>query len=320
MKQQPIKFVPIIKDKIWGGHRLSKLLGKDIGSLPNGGESWELSAVEGNISVIANGELKGIPLDKAIETYGAELVGQKVYAQHGNDFPLLVKFIDAADNLSIQVHPDDKMAKERHNSFGKTEMWYILDADEDSQIITGFSRQSSKEEYQPLLNEGKFIDILGAHNVQRGDVFFIPSGRIHAINKGVMVAEIQQTSDITYRVFDYNRRDAQGNTRELHVNEAKEALNFSDTDSGKVSYSLKTNDRTDVVKCPFFNTGIVAVDGSCPRDYSDIDSFVILMCVKGAVIADDVEIKCGETALVPACSKGVTMTSAEHSEVLEVYI
>lgn len=320
MTDLPIKFVPIIKDKIWGGQKLKTLLGKEFGSLPNGGESWELSGVEGNVSVIANGKLKGMTLDKAIETYGADLVGKKVYAQHGNDFPLLIKFIDAADNLSVQVHPDDKMAKERHNSFGKTEMWYVLAADNGAKLISGFARPSNKDEYQPLLDEGKFLDILGAHEVQRGDVFFMPAGRIHAIGKGVMVAEIQQTSDITYRVFDYNRRDAQGNSRELHVNEAKEALNFSDTDSGKVSYSLKTNERTDIVNCPFFNTGIVAVDGSCKRNYSDIDSFVILMCVKGSVTANGVEIRCGETALVPACSDGVTLTSTDPSEVLEVFI
>jgi len=320
MKQQPIKFVPIIKDKIWGGQRLNTLLGKDLGDLPNGGESWELSAVKGNVSIIANGELKGMPLNKAIETYGAELVGSKVYVQHGNDFPLLIKFIDAADNLSVQVHPDDKMAKERHNSFGKTEMWYVLDSDEGAQLISGFARKSNKEEYQPLLDEGKFVDILGAHTVRRGDVFFMPAGRIHAIGKGVMVAEIQQTSDITYRVFDYNRRDAQGNSRELHVEEAKEALNFNDTDSGKQEYTLIPNQRAEVVSCPFFKTGIIAVNGTCSRDYSNIDSFVILMCVKGNVVADGIHINYGETALVPACSNGLTITADSDSELLEVYL
>lgn len=320
MKQQPIKFVPIIKEKIWGGQKLKTLLGKELGSLPNGGESWELSAIKGDVSVIATGPLKGMPLDKAIETYGADLVGKKVYARHGNDFPLLIKFIDASDNLSVQVHPDDKMAKERHNSFGKTEMWYVLANDEGAQLTSGFAREIKKDDYQHLLDTNQFVDTLNHITVQRGDVFFIPSRRIHAIGKGVMVAEIQQTSDITYRVFDYNRRDAQDNTRELHVDAAKEALDFSDTESGKREYSLTTNQRTEIVNCPFFNTGIVAVEGSCKRDYSDIDSFVILICVKGSVVADGVEIKCGQTALVPACSDGLTLTSTENSEVLEVYI
>ena len=320
MNQEVIKFKPIIKDKIWGGHKLQTLLGKDIGNLPNGGESWELSAVKDDVSEIVNGELKGLKLDKAIDIYKSALVGQKVYEQYGNNFPLLIKFIDANDNLSIQVHPNDAIAQKRHNSFGKTEMWYVIDAEPGAELISGFAKKISASEYESMVASGQFVESLRANKVKRGDVFFIPSGRVHAIGKGVMVAEIQQTSDITYRVFDYNRRDAQGNCRQLHVTEAKEAINFADLDSGHRAYSLKTNSRTDIVDCPYFKTGIVSVNGNIKRDYSAIDSFVILICVKGNVKISGTELCYGQTAMISAQSKGVEITSDEESELLEVWI
>lgn len=320
MNAYPLKFVPIIKDKIWGGHKLNTILGKDLGTLPNGGESWELSAVSGNISTIANGPLAGTTLTQAISAYGADLLGHKVMERYGADFPLLIKFIDANDNLSVQVHPDDAMAKARHNSFGKTEMWYVLAADEGAKLISGFSKPCTADDYMPLLNSGQFLSVLGAHTVKRGDVFFMPARRIHAIGKGVMVAEIQQTSDITYRVYDYERRDANGNSRELHVEEAKEAINFADMESGKMEYTPVSNERVPVVECPYFSTGVVAVEGEAKRDYSGIDSFVILMCVKGGATVDGVELRCGETALVPACCNAVTISTTESTELLEVFI
>lgn len=320
MEYYPLKFTPILKDKIWGGQRLKTLLHKDFGSLPNGGESWELSAVDGNVSIIANGQLHGLPLTEAIALLRGELVGQSVYARFGTNFPLLIKFIDANDNLSVQVHPDDAMAAARHGSFGKTEMWYVLAAEPGAQLISGFAKQITADDYQPLLDQGRFLETLGAHEVKRGDVFFMPAGRIHAIGRGVMVAEIQQTSDITYRVFDYNRRDAQGRERELHVDAAREAINFSDLDSGQKQYTLRRNERTEVVDCQYFSTGIVEVDGDARRDYSNIDSCVILMCVKGAVTVENEQLALGETMLVPAAMKHIAMHSDERSELLEVFI
>lgn len=320
MIQKVIKFSPIIKDKIWGGHKLQTLLGKEIGNLPNGGESWELSAIDGNVSEISSGELKGMKLDQAIQQYKGELVGNKVYNKFGNNFPLLIKFIDANDNLSIQVHPNDEMAQKRHNSFGKTEMWYVLHAEPGAKLISGFAKHTNADEYEQLVASGEFVNVLGAHEVKRGDIFFMPAGRVHAIGKGVMVAEIQQTSDITYRVYDYNRRDAQGNTRQLHVAEAKEAINFADLDSGQKTYTLKKNDRTDVVDCQYFHTGVVSVCGTAQRNYSAIDSFVILMCVKGNAMVDGTELRLGQTAMIPATVESVSITATEDTELLEVWV
>ncbi len=320
MIQKVIKFNPIIKDKIWGGHKLQTLLGKELGNLPNGGESWELSAIEGNVSEITSGELKGTKLDQAILLYKGELVGNKVYNQFGTNFPLLIKFIDANDNLSIQVHPNDEMAQKRHNSFGKTEMWYVLHAEPGAKLISGFAKHTDASEYESLVASGEFVNVLGAHEVKRGDIFFMPAGRVHAIGKGVMVAEIQQTSDITYRVFDYNRRDAQGNTRQLHVAEAKEAIDFADLDSGLKPYTLKKNDRTDVVDCQYFHTGVVNVNGTAKRDYSAIDSFVVLMCVKGNANVEGTELRLGETAMIPASVQGISITATEDTELLEVWV
>ena len=317
MNIYPIKFVPIVKDKIWGGQRLNTLLGKNLGSLPNGGESWELSAVKGDVSVIANGDMQGLYLTEAIAQYKEELVGRRVYAEYGDEFPLLIKFIDANDDLSIQVHPNDALAREKGYERGKTEMWYVIDS-EDGHLISGFKTPVASDEYESRLKNGTFIDLLAVHEVRRGDIFFIPAGRIHAIGKGVMVAEIQQTSDVTYRVYDYDRRDANGNCRQLHVAEAKEALNFADDKSGKVDYDLQSNQRTDVVDSKYFKTGVLKVDSEMARDYSGIDCFVVLICVKGCVRVDGVELKVGETALIPAAARGVNIVPDVESELLEV--
>ena len=320
MEYYPLKFTPIIKDKIWGGQRLKTLLHKDFGSLPNGGESWELSTVDGNVSIIANGELRGLPLTEAIALLRGELVGNSVYARFGTNFPLLIKFIDANDNLSVQVHPDDAMAAARHGCFGKTEMWYVVASKPGAQLISGFAKQITADDYKPLLDAGKFLETLAVHKVKHGDVFFMPAGRIHAIGRGVMVAEIQQTSDITYRVFDYNRRDAQGRERELHVDAARDAINFDDLDSGKKLYAMRHNKRVQVVDCQYFLTGIILVYGDSVRDYSVLDSCVILICVKGAVTVENEQLACGETMLVPAAMKHIVVHSDERSEILEVFI
>ena len=223
----PLKFDPILKEKIWGGTKLGTVLDKPTGDSENMGESWEISGVEGNISVVSEGDLKGRTLVELINEYKGELIGEHVYEKFGDKFPLLIKFIDANDDLSIQVHPDDELAQKRHNSFGKTEMWYVVDAEEGATLISGFKKQTNKEEYLRIFEEGNLTDILNSEDVVNDDVFFLPAGRVHTIGKGLLIAEIQQTSDITYRIYDFDRVDKNGVGRELHVEEAVDAIDYS---------------------------------------------------------------------------------------------
>lgn len=324
MSLYPIKFAPIIKEKIWGGQKLRTVLNKELGSLKNGGESWELSSVPGEVSVVANGDLTGALLTDLMKRFKGELMGGKVYDRFGAMFPLLIKFIDANDDLSVQVHPDDAMARQRHDSFGKTEMWYVMAADQGAKLISGFSKTIGKDQYKPLLERGEFLDVLAQHQVKPGDVFFMPAGRIHAIGRGVLVAEIQQTSDVTYRVYDYDRRDDAGNARELHVDEALDAIHFNDSDSGAVSYEILSGDAVNLVNCPYFCTSIVGVNGVVARDLSEVDSFHIYMCVEGGceivTASGSVSMKAGETVLIPAALKQATIKSTTLTKLLEVYV
>ena len=321
----PIKFKPILKDKIWGGHKLNTVLNKDFSLLPNAGESWEISGVEGNVSIVENGFLKGNSLNDILEIYMGDLVGDKVYEQHGNEFPLLIKFIDANDVLSIQVHPDDELAMKRHNSNGKTEMWYVIQADEGSSLISGFSRKVSKEEYLKYLEEKRLEDILMKHEVKEGDVFFIPAGRVHAIGKGILLAEIQQTSDVTYRIYDFDRRDANGNTRELHTELALDAIDYNYYEDLRTEYTNELNKTVDIVSCKYFNTGILEFDRIIDKDFYGLDSFLIYMCVEGKFEIcygkdESVTVKKGETVLVPAELRTVRLKPAMKTKVLEVHL
>lgn len=320
MNAYPLKFKPIIKDKIWGGHKLQTVLGKDLGDLPNGGESWELSAVKGSATVVANGEYAGLSLSDLTRECGPDLVGHHVWQTCGDEFPLLIKFIDAADNLSVQVHPDDQTAREHNMGRGKTEMWYVLSSEPGGKLISGFRRAQDEKNYESLLASGHLLDELKTINVSEGDVVYVPAGRIHAIGKGVMVAEIQQTSDTTYRVWDYDRRDAQGHRRELHIDEARRALHFADTDSGLCHYQTPTEGSTNVVDCPCFSTNVVTTSGIMERDYSKLDSFVILVCVEGSVKVGEQSLRCGETMLIPACMNGTKFEASEVSKLLEISI
>jgi len=299
----PLKFEPICLEKIWGGNRLKTLLNKEY-DLKNCGESWEISGVEGNVSVVANGFLKGNDLSELIEIYMGDLVGDKVYEKFGNEFPLLIKFIDAQDDLSIQVHPNDELSKERHNAFGKTEMWYVVDAAEGALINSGFNQPVNREKYLEYLENGNLTDLLKYDVAKVGDVFFIPAGRVHAIGKGSMVAEIQQTSDVTYRIFDYNRKDEKGNERELHTDLALDAIDFSFLEDYKTKYSTEPNKSTEIVKCQYFTTNIIELDQPIEKDYSLLDSFVIYITLEGdfEIETDEgkVEIGKGETVLIPA--------------------
>ncbi|TDY14275.1 type I phosphomannose isomerase catalytic subunit [Meridianimaribacter flavus] len=317
----PIKFTPILKDKIWGGQKLKTLLNK-TSDLPNIGESWEISDVEGDTSVVANGALKGQTLKQIQETYKEDLIGLQNYRVFGNKFPLLIKFIDAKQDLSIQLHPNDELAAKRHNSFGKTEMWYVMQADEGSNLIVGFNKKMDAETYISHLENKTLTEILNFDKVKVGDTYFIEVGRVHAIGAGVVVAEIQQTSDITYRVYDWDRVDDEGNERELHNDLAIDAIDFEMEDNFRVSYEKAKNQSNKMVSCPYFTTSYLDVDSTLKKE-NNHDSFLIYMCVEGeAQITTDSAIetiKKGETILLPAAVKNYEITS-ENAKLLEVYV
>jgi mannose-6-phosphate isomerase len=321
----PLKFTPIYKDKIWGGNKIKSLLNKDFGNLPNCGESWELSVVEGNVSVVSNGFLAGNSLDELIEVYMGDLVGDHVFDAYGDEFPLLIKFIDANDDLSIQVHPDDEMASERHNSFGKTEMWYVVQADRGSKLQSGFNQQVDQAKYLEKLEKVELTDILNFEEVTAGDVFFIPAGRVHAIGKGILLAEIQQTSDITYRIYDYDRRDDKGNLRELHTDLALDAIDYTLHPEYKTKYEPKLNESVELVSCKYFTTNVLTLDQAVEKDYNKLDSFVIYICLDGEVQIEtesgSESVRKGETVLIPASIENVRLKPVSAStKLLEVYI
>ena len=278
-KTYPLQFDPILKERIWGGEKLKTILNKPIVSKITG-ESWELSTVEGDVSVVADGSLKGKSLMNLIDEMPEEILGTKVYQRFGKHFPLLFKYLDAREDLSIQVHPNDKLAKERHNSFGKTEMWYVTQADADARIIVGFKEDSSKEEYLKHLNDKTLVSILDDVKAKPGDVFFLETGTVHAIGAGLVVAEIQQTSDITYRLYDFDRKDAQGNTRELHVDLALDAINYNKVDTQK-KYETKTNVSNTVVDCPYFTTNFIPLEDKVAVSKTG-ETFTVYMCIEGS--------------------------------------
>lgn len=319
----PLKFNPILKDKIWGGDKLANFFGK-IDNTGKLGESWELSGYEGDESVVANGFLAGNNLTELIEIYMGDLVGDKVYENFGLTFPLLFKLIDANENLSIQVHPGDEIAYERHKSFGKTEMWYVLDAEPDAELIIGFSRNCEAEEYLASLENNKVESLLQHVPVNKGDVFFIPAGLVHAIGKGVMVAEIQQSSDVTYRIYDYKRVDDQGNERELHTDDALDVINFSASPNPQIIYTENYNDINNLVSCEYFTTNLLKIDGAITRNFGAIDSFVVYMCLEGSLLIESeggkVIVNKGETVLIPAAIDEVGFTPDQSATLLEVYL
>ncbi len=320
----PLKFKPIIKQTIWGGQRLAaKSTNPAIQSAI--GESWEISGVQDNISVVSEGPLTDNNLEELIEVYMGDLVGDKIYEKFGVEFPLLIKYIDACDDLSIQVHPNDAVAKERHNAYGKTEMWYVADAAPAAQLLMGFNKDSDKSEYLTKLHNNTLTEILNAEKVKKGDCFFIPAGTVHAIGKGCFIAEIQQTSDITYRIYDYDRRDKNGNPRELHTELATDVINFKEQQEHSVHYHQHKNHTEELVACPYFTTNYLKFNKEIEKDYFKLDSFVIYMCLEGdfSVVYDTdkfVKVKRGETVLVPACLKNIFLLPEEESEILEIYV
>ena len=321
MKLNPLKFKPVFCYRIWGGEKLKTLLKKDYVE-DSIGESWEISAVQGFETEVSEGPETGKTLKQLIEEHKGDLVGKKVYAEFGNEFPLLIKYIDAAKHLSIQVHPSDELASERHSSFGKNEMWYIMGADEGAELIIGFNQEIDERRYEELLGQNQIMSVMNTQEVKPGDTFYIPTGRVHAIGAGVLLAEIQQTSDITYRIYDYDRVDAKtGQKRELHTELAKKAIDYSTQVSYHTEYNEEINAANELVNSPYFKTNLLIVDGSMELDYSDHDSFVIFMCVEGSarlhVYDSEYSLSIGETILIPSAINRIDLQS-EGCRLLEV--
>jgi mannose-6-phosphate isomerase len=319
MKFYPLQFQPILKDRIWGGTKLKDYLNKPISSDITG-ESWEISTVENDVSVVANGVLEGKSLNEIIALYPKEILGTRVHEQFGNQFPLLFKYLDAREDLSIQVHPNDELAKKRHNSFGKTEMWYVMQADKDARLIVGFKENSSKEEYVLHLENKTLLNILDTKKVQKGDVFFLNTGTVHAIGAGTVIAEIQQTSDITYRLYDFDRKDANGNLRELHIDLALDAINYDVVDAER-KYTKKDNVSNEVATCQYFTTNFIPLDGAI-KVKSNKETFKVYMCVEGefTLNLEDTEYSytTGDTILIPALTPHFELLGT--ASILEIYI
>ena len=319
MKFYPLTFTPILKDRIWGGTKLKSYLNKSIVSETTG-ESWEISTVPGDISVVASGVFEGKNINEIIDLHPTEILGKSVIARFGKQFPLLFKFIDAKEDLSIQLHPNDELAKQRHNSFGKTEMWYVMQADETARLVVGFKNDSNPKEYLEKLADKKLISLLEEYPVKKGDVFFLETGTIHAIGAGVVLAEIQQTSDVTYRIYDWDRVDANGNGRELHTELALEAINYNTTNS-KIEYSEEPNQSTKVVDCAYFKTNIIALQDRFIWKKSK-DAFTVFMCTNGQfeliLNGEIMRYQMGDTILIPAIIDHLTLKG--KATVLEISI
>ena len=314
------RFRPILKSLLWGGEKIApyKEIAADLTCI---GESWELSGVEGNVSVVAEGPDAGLTLAQLIARDGARLLGKKNSERFGDEFPLLVKFIDAAQDLSIQVHPDDKLAWERHRSKGKTEMWYVVAADEGAHLRSGFAKEVTPAQYEASVADDTITGLLADYAVRPGDVFFLPAGRVHSIGAGSFIAEIQPTSDITYRIYDFNRRDAQGNKRELHTEQAKDAIDYTVLPDYRTRYEAAQNRPVELVACPYFTTTLYDLTEPQQIDLTATDSFVVVICMEGRGTVTDsagttLAVHQGETLLVPASTDGLTFTPEKGMKLL----
>ncbi len=324
MELHPFKFQTIFKDKIWGGTKIKTYLDKDFGPLPNCGETWELSGVKGDISKVDRGPHHGTELTELIDNYRGKLVGERVFERNGIEFPLLIKFIDAVDDLSIQVHPNDDLAQSRHGSRGKTEMWYIIQADPGANLITGFNRPLDKAQYLEAFEKNSLTEILNREPAQADDVYFIPAGRVHTLGKNILMAEIQQTSDVTYRIYDFDRVDSKGSKRELHVQQAIDAIDYSFHGEYKTNYDRQLNRAVNLVTCPYFTTNRIYHDQPQHRDYAPLDSFVILICLEGSCEVEfgtghSRPVKLGDVILVPASIKELRVRPVGVVKLLESY-
>ena len=323
----PLKFEPVLKEKVWGGNALVSRYNKkqeNISESSKVGESWELSGVSDNQSVVSNGFLAGNNIEELIEVYMGDITGDSVYEKFGNEFPLLIKFIEAREDLSIQVHPGNELARKRHNAYGKTEMWYILESEKGSGIYTGFREGVDKDIYKEALENNSLAEILNFETVEPGDTYFTPSGRVHAIGAGTVLVEIQQTSDITYRIFDWNRKGNGEEKRELHTELAMEAIDFNAAGKAKIRKVAAINKTETLVSCDFFHTNILTFNKPLKQDYYRLDSFVLYICTNGvfSIRWDDKteKITKGETVLLPAMLREVILEPLGEAQILEVYI
>lgn len=320
----PLKFEPILKTIVWGGEKIAPYKGIET-EQKHIGESWELSGVAGNESVVADGPLKGKTIAQLVKEYKADLVGKHVYENTGDEFPLLIKFIDALSDLSIQVHPNDELAAKRHNgSKGKTEMWYVVDAEPGAHLLSGLTEKITPEQYAAKVADGTITDVLARYEVHPGDVFFLPAGRIHAICGGCFIAEIQQTSNITYRIYDYGRLGLDGKPREVHTELAKDAIDYTVYPDYRTHYEPRQNEEQEVVSCKYFTTSIYDLTLPYAKDLSEIDSFLVVMCLTGngaiEVDGEEVSVHQGETVLIPAAADDICFVPDGSMKVLTSYI
>ena len=319
----PLKFKPIFKDKIWGGRKIKEQLGLDFGPLPNCGEVWLLSGLWDEQSEVANGDFEGDEINGLVETFMGDLVGESAFDKYGEQFPLLLKIIDANDWLSVQVHPDDELAEKRGIGNGKTEMWYVMYADKDAELVMGFNREMTRMDYVKVMKNNTLREVLNYEKVEAGDVFFIPAGRVHALGPDIMVAEIQQTSDTTYRIYDWDRINEAGMSRELHIPQSVEAIDFAIPDQYKIEVQDVMNKTVPVVDCQYFVTNLLQLQGEMEKDYSNLDSFVILLCTEGifSLVWENgaVFVKQGECVLIPNIVKKVSIRAERYCKLLEVY-
>ena len=317
-----LKFEPLLKQTIWGGDKIIpfKHLEK---SLDQVGESWEVSGVKDNETVVANGEYKGWKLNDVLAEQKEQLVGKENYARYGNLFPLLIKFIDARQQLSIQVHPNDEQAQQKGLPRGKTEMWYVMKSDPTASLRSGLKQQITPAEYKQMVEDDTITDALAEYPVKDGDVFFLPAGRIHSIGAGCFLAEIQETSDVTYRIYDFKRKDKDGNYRQLHTKEAAECIDYTVQADYRQHYTPMKNEGVGMVECPYFTTAVYDLDEPMTLDYSELDSFVILIGLKGkAKITDnegnEITLQGGESIVVPASTQ--TLKVEGTLKFLETYV
>ena len=320
----PLKFKPILKSTIWGGNKIIPFKHLDC-QQEQVGESWEISDVKGDESIVANGSDAGKNLTEMVNEYKEKLVGIENYARFNGKFPLLIKFIDAQQDLSIQVHPNDELAMKRHNSMGKTEMWYVIGATEGAHLRSGLSKQITPEEYAQRIADNTICDVLADYPIHPGDVFFLPAGRIHSIGAGSFIAEIQQTSNVTYRIYDFNRKDKNGNTRELHTELSKDAIDYTVYEDYRTHYTPKQNEGVELVECPYFTTSVYDLTEPMNIDYSELDSFVIYICMEGACTVTDnegnsLELQAGESVLFPATTQNVEVQPKGSVKFLETYV
>ena len=316
-----IKFRPILKQVLWGGNKIISFKQLDA-DMEQVGESWEVSGVKDNESIVANGQYEGMKLNDLVALLKGDLVGKENYERFGNEFPLLIKFIDASKQLSIQVHPNDEQAKAKGLKRGKTEMWYIMESAPDATLLSGLKRTITPEEYKAMVENETITDALCEYRVGEGDVFYLPAGRIHSIGAGTFLAEIQETSDVTYRIYDFKRKDKDGNYRQLHTEAAAECIDYSVENDYRTKYEARKNEGVELAQCPHFTTSVYDLDEPMLLDYSELDSFVVLIALSGecTLSTGDVEmqLRAGETVLLPATTQ--TLNVSGTVKFLETFV